>query len=292
MLIHEHPSLEFLVLFTDGGLSPVEDQEVAAHIDDCPDCALEIAVATQLRDFQAENLIAYPGPARREAGARRLRALAPFDAGGEPGPQSPTGIGPFGATAFLSGAIGTDALAHLLGLTAEPALPMAGGFLGHHPGPLAGFDGEGDGPDSGEPSPASHAPEIEKNPDRDVRNEGEASSRSTEGEAHRHEGLDALIEEARALFSEAAEDLGHGHVDNSVQANHWHAIDDLAPDPSGGHGGVPWHVVDTPGLVDPMDSEGSSHVGPDEEPGYQEDQAHPDDHGPHGLPHIDDHHTP
>jgi hypothetical protein len=89
------------------------------------------------------------------------------------------------------------------------------------------------------------------------------SSGSAAGEAQEHERLDALIDEARALFSEAAEDSGHGHGDDSTQAGHWHATDDLVPDPSEGHGGVPWHIVDTPGLVDPMDLEGLSHAGPD-----------------------------
>ena len=96
MSTHDHPSPENLVLFTDGGLSALEEHEITTHLDYCLDCALEVAVSAQLRDLQAENLISHPGPARREAGLRRLWELMPNNAasGPAPGSQAPAGLGP------------------------------------------------------------------------------------------------------------------------------------------------------------------------------------------------------
>jgi hypothetical protein len=284
MSTDDHPSPESLVLFADRGLSSLEEEEVAAHLDTCPDCALEIAMSAQLRDLQSENLIPYPGPARREAAAQRLRELIlnPTASGSRKASQALGGTGAFDPTALLGGAIGFDALAHLSGpATTEAIIPVGSGLLGDLSGAVPEYGGEEAGRAAYEASMLSRDQEIGKNVAEGVRNDEAQSSRSAQGDDNRHGELDALIEEASALFLEVAEEPMTGQVDETTHFGEWYGTNATAADSLGQLGENVWQVADVPDEVDPTIPPGPEYVEPDSGHGQYEDHDDlPHDHGP------------
>lgn len=70
---HEHPPSEAVAAFLDGGLPPRERAELAAHLDECPECRHETVQAARL-------IRPVPAPPLRPPAVWRRRAWAGFAA--------------------------------------------------------------------------------------------------------------------------------------------------------------------------------------------------------------------